>query len=98
MPSVRFIGHREWQNQIIGKKKRRGKGWFEDESRSGAGILKRLSDGICDLADKKVTERRKTMLHWDMLFMLIGVAYTCYVTLGLLVKLDYQARRRKRRG
>lgn len=38
------------------------------------------------------------MLHWDMLFMLIGVGYTCYMALELLVKLDYQARRRKRRG
>ena len=38
------------------------------------------------------------MLHWDMLFMLIGVGYTCYIGLDLLVKLDYQAGRRNRRN
>ena len=30
------------------------------------------------------------MLHWDMLFMLIGVGYTCYKGLELLVKRNRQ--------
>ena len=38
------------------------------------------------------------MLHWDMLFMLIGVGSTCYKGLELLVKLDYQTGRRNRRN
>lgn len=38
------------------------------------------------------------MKYLDTLFMLVGVGYTCYVLTAILLKLDYQVRRRRRRG
>lgn len=36
------------------------------------------------------------MENLGTLFMLVGVGYTCYVVMELLVRLDYQVRRRNR--
>lgn len=38
------------------------------------------------------------MEHLDVFFMLVGVVYSCYVVLESVLRLDYQVRRRKRRG
>ena len=38
------------------------------------------------------------MEHLDVFFMVVGVIYSCYVVLESVLQLDYQMRRRKRRG
>lgn len=38
------------------------------------------------------------MEHLDVFFMVVGVMYSCYVLLESVLRLDYQVRRRKRRG
>ena len=38
------------------------------------------------------------MEHLDVFFMLVGVVYSCYVVLESVLRLDYQVRRRRRRG
>ena len=38
------------------------------------------------------------MEHLDVFFMVVGVLYSCYVVLESVLRLDYQIRRRKRRG
>ena len=38
------------------------------------------------------------MEHLDVFFMVVGVLYSCYVVLESVLRLDYQVRRRKRRG
>lgn len=43
-------------------------------------------------------ERRFNMEHLDVFFMVVGVIYSCYVVLESVLQLDYQMRRRKRRG
>ena len=38
------------------------------------------------------------MEHLDEFFMVVGVLYSCYVVLESVLRLDYQVRRRRRRG
>ena len=38
------------------------------------------------------------MEHLDVFFMVVGVVYSCYVVLESVLRLDYQVRRRRRRG
>ena len=38
------------------------------------------------------------MEHLDIFFMVVGVLYSCYVVLESVLRLDYQIRRRRRRG
>ena len=38
------------------------------------------------------------MEHLDVFFMVVGVIYSCYVVLESVLRLDYQMRRRRRRG
>ncbi len=38
------------------------------------------------------------MEHLDVFFMVVGVLYSCYVVLESVLRLDYQVRRRRRRG
>ena len=38
------------------------------------------------------------MEHLDVFFMVVGVLYSCYVVLESVLRLDYQVKRRRRRG
>lgn len=38
------------------------------------------------------------MEHLDVFFMMVGVLYSSYVVVNTLLKVDYQARRRRRRA
>ena len=38
------------------------------------------------------------MEHLDTVFMMIGVIYTCYLLMEVLLKLEYQRKRRRRRA
>ena len=38
------------------------------------------------------------MKHLDLIFIMVGVAYTCYGLMAVLLKLEYQNRRRHRRS
>ena len=38
------------------------------------------------------------MEHLDVFFMVVGVLYSCHVVLESVLRLDYQVRRRRRRG
>ena len=38
------------------------------------------------------------MEHLDLIFMMVGVGYTCYCLMAVLLKLEYQSRRRHKRS
>ena len=38
------------------------------------------------------------MEHLDVFFMMVGVLYSTYVVVNMLLKLDYQFKRRRRRA
>lgn len=38
------------------------------------------------------------MEHLDLIFMMLGIGYTCYWIMELLLKLEYRSRRRRRKS